>query len=359
MSHQINKPLRLVSLLVPLVLAACSSVPPQPTYDPPVYPAAPDEPRFIFERSLRYNSNIEPLTTANKLRRYATGEVNDIKGLVKPYGVAVHDGRVYVTDTVQRAVVLFDTRNKQYKQFGAEMPGQLYKPVGIDITAQGEIFVADVSARHITVFDLNGNFLRYLGNKEMFRRPAGVAVSNDGSKVYVIDTGGVDNQDHRMLILDPQTGALIKTVGTRGGENGQFNLPLQISSSIDGSVYVVDKGNFRIQVFDADGNYKFSFGTLGRYPGQFFSPKGVSTDTDGNIYVVDTAFGNVQIFNNKGELLMVIGQRGQNSAPGNYMLPAGIDVAEDGRVYIADQFFRKVDVYRPIRLQQDTTTETE
>lgn len=357
MSHQINKSLRKLIILAPLLLAACSSVPPQEVFVPPVYPAAPDEPRFIFERSLRYNTNIEPLTTAKKLRRYATGEVGDIQGLVKPYGVAVHDGRVYVTDTVQRAVIMFDTKNNQYKQFGTETPGQLFKPVGIDISAQGEIFVADVSARHITVFDLDGNFLRFLGKKEMFKRPAGVSVSTDGNKIYVIDTGGVDTQEHHMLILDSQTGEHLKTIGTRGGENGQFNLPLQISSAVDGSVYVVDKGNFRIQAFDADGNYKFSFGTLGRYPGQFFSPKGVSTDADGNIYVVDTAFGNVQIFNDKGELLMVIGQRGQNSAPGNYMLPAGIDVDEDGRVYITDQFFRKVDVYRPVSLQQNATTE--
>ncbi len=358
MPYKINKSLRcLVSLLLPLALAACSTVPPQEVFIPPVYPAAPDEPRFIFERSLRYNTNIEPLTTAKKLRRYATGEVGNIKGLVKPYGVAVQDGRVYVTDTVQRAIIMFDTKNNQYKQFGSEMPGQLFKPVGIDISMQGEIFVADVSARHISVFDLTGNFLRYLGNKEMFRRPSGVSVSRDGSKIYVIDTGGVDNQHHQMLILDSQTGERLKTIGERGGGNGQFNLPLQISTAIDGSVYVVDKGNFRIQAFDADGNYKFSFGTLGRYPGQFFSPKGISTDVDGNIYVVDTAFGNVQIFNNKGELLMVIGQRGQNSAPGNYMLPAGIDVAEDGRVYIVDQFFRKVDVYRPISLQQNSTSE--
>jgi len=358
MSHKINKSLRkLIALLAPLTLAACSSVPPQEVFVPPVYPAAPDQPRFIFERSLRYNSNIEPLTTAKKLRRYATGETDDIKGLVKPYGVAVQNGRVYVTDTVQRSVVMFDINNNIYKEFGREKPGQLFKPVGIDISTQGEIFVADVSARHISVFDLEGSFLRFLGNKAMFKRPAGVSVSSDGSKVYVIDTGGVDTQEHHMLILDSQTGKLLKTIGTRGGEHGQFNLPLQISSAADGTVYVVDKGNFRIQAFDADGNYKFSFGTLGRYPGQFFSPKGVSTDKDGNIYVVDTAFGNVQIFNDKGALLMVIGQRGQNSAPGNYMLPAGIDVDEDGRVYITDQFFRKVDVYRPISLRQDTTTE--
>ncbi len=325
-------------------------------FDPPVYPAAPDEPRFIFERSLRYNTNVEPLTASKKLRRYATGEVDDIKGLVKPYGVAAHNGRVYVTDTVQRSVVMFDISNSSYKEFGNEKPGQLFKPVGIDISSEGEVFVADVSAQRIVVFDSEGTFLRFISGKDHFRRPAGVAVSADASKVYVIDTGGVDSQAHHMFIFDAHSGEHLSTVGQRGSEAGQFNLPLQISSAADGTVYVVDKGNFRIQSFDADGNHLASFGSIGRYPGQFFSPKGVSTDRDGNIYVVDTAFGNTQIFNPAGELLMVIGQRGQSSAPGNYMLPAGIDVDEDGRIYIADQFFRKVDVYKPIGLEEENSS---
>ena len=341
--------------MLPVLLAACSSAPPKEVFEPPVFPAPPDQPRFVFERSLRYNTNVVPLTTSMKLRRYATGEVDDIKGLVKPYGVAVYQGRVYVTDTVQRAVIMFDMPNSRYKEFGTEKPGQLFKPTGVDVSSKGEVFVADVSAQNIAVFDLEGNFLRHIGGKEVFKRPAGVAVSSDGNRLYVVDTGGVDTQEHHLFIFDAQSGELIKTVGKRGNEAGQFNLPLQVSTAKDGTVYVVDKGNFRIQVFDKDGNHKLSFGTIGRYPGQFFSPKGISTDSDGNIYVVDTAFGNVQIFNPAGELLMVIGKRGQSSAPGNYMLPAGIDVDDDGRVYITDQFFRKVDIYKPISLIEENS----
>lgn len=353
MSYQVGLALkRILLLLLPLLLAACGSAPPKETFEPPVYPAPPDEPRFIFERSLRYNTNVEPVTAATKLRRYATGSVDDVKGLVKPFGVAAREGRVYVTDTVQRAVILFDIAGQRYKEFGREKPGQLFKPAGIDISSQGEVFVADVSARRIAVFDLEGNFRRFIGGPDWFQRPAGVAVSNTGDKIYVIDTGGVDSQDHHLFIFDALSGAHIATIGERGNADGQFNLPLQVSGSPDGTIYVVDKGNFRIQAFDEAGRHKLSFGTIGRYPGQFFSPKGVSTDPQGNIYVIDTAFGNAQVFNPAGELLMVIGRRGQTSAPGNYMLPAGIDVDEEGRVYIADQFFRKVDIYKPIGLEE-------
>ncbi len=343
--------LRLITTVsLALLLTACATSTPLPEaeFEPPVYPSPPDTPRFIFERTLRYNSNVESPSRMDELRRYATGVDSDTKGLVKPFGVAAQHGRVYVTDTVQRAVIMFDTKAGQYREFGSDKPAELGKPTGIAISSLNELFVADVSHRRVTVFDLNGKFLRFLGGPALFQRPTGVTVSPDGLELYVVDAGGVDNNDHHMYILDSRSGALVATIGSRGTEPGMFNLPLQVSAAADGTVYVVDKGNFRVSAFNPEGGYLRSFGTIGRYPGQFFSPKGIATDSEGNVYVVDTAFGNVQIFDPQGQLLMVIGQRGQSSRPGNYMLPAGVAVDETGRVYIADQFFRKVDIYRPL-----------
>ena len=351
MPYQINRLARRIPLwLSALLLAACASAPPTPAPPaPPVYPPPPDEPRFIFERTLRYSSNVEPPRAGAGLRRFATGVDETLKGLVKPFGVVASQGRVYVTDSVQRAVVLFDIGGQRYQEIGRTPPGELAKPIGIDLSEiMGELYVADASLRRIVVFDLQGQFKRYIGGPNLFKRPSGVAVSADGQRVYVIDTGGVDTDAHHLYLFDTATADHLKTVGTRGGEPGQFNLPVQLTTSDDGRVHVVDKGNFRVQTFSREGDYLGTFGTIGRYPGQFFSPKGIATDRDGNIYVIDTAFGNVQIFTADGQLLMVLGQRGQSSAPGNYMLPAGIDVDETGRIYVADQFFRKVDIYRPI-----------
>lgn len=158
---------------------------------------------------------------------------------------------------------------------------------------------------------------------------------------YVIDTGGVTTQEHHLYIFNAKTGELEKTIGTRGRGDGDFNLALQVTTAEDGTVYVTDSGNFRVQAFNPDGSHKLSFGTVGRKIGNFARPKGISTDAEGNIYVVDSAFGNFQIFNNKAQLLMYIGQRGQQPYPGLYMLPAGITVDENGRVYLVDQFHRK------------------
>ncbi len=360
MPHQVGRRLTAVAaLLAASLLAGCASAPePAPEFEPPVYPAPPDPPRFIFERTLRYSTNVEKPDRLSRLRRFATGESEQLRGLVKPFDVVARNGRVYVSDTVQRRVVVFDIAGGRYFEFGMEAPGQLYKPIGLDISPQGELFVADVSARRVAVFDLEGNFRRFIGTREQLVRPADVALSPDGSRLYVIDTGGVDSDAHHLQIFDAESGELLATVGSRGKGPGQFNLAVQVAVAPDGTVYVVDKGNFRVQAFDGDGNHLRSFGSVGRYPGQFFSPKGIATDGDGNVYVVDTAFGNVQIFDDQGRLLMVMGQRGQSSRPGNYMLPAGIDVDEAGKVYIADQFFRKVDVYRPIGAGAQALTPT-
>lgn len=348
-------PLRIITAAaLALLLAACTSAPPQPEadFEAPIYPSRPDAPRFIFERTLRYNSNVETPTRMDMLKRYATGAEEDTKGLVKPFGVAVRHGRIYVTDTVQRNVIMFDVEGGHYKEFGSDKPAELSKPTGLAVSSLNELFVADVTHRRIAVFDLDGKFLRFLGGPNLFKRPTGVAVSPDGLKIYVIDAGGVDSTDHHMYILDTLSGSRLASVGGRGSEPGKFNLPLQAATAPDSTVYVVDKGNFRIQAFRHDGRYLRNFGAIGRYPGQFFSPKGIATDAKGNVYVVDTAFGNVQVFDPQGQLLMVIGQRGQSSKPGNYMLPAGIAVDETGRVYIVDQFFRKVDVYRPLTAEE-------
>lgn len=317
------------------------------------YPLPPEPPRFFFERTIRSSFDVKEVTGTDKLKLFATGTLGSATGLGKPYGIAVRKGRIYVTDTVKRGILMFDVPGTEFKIFGTEGPGALTKPIGIDITTEGEIFVADNSAKRIVVFNEDGEFLRAFGDRSILSRPSGVAVSPDGLHAYVIDTGGVSTQEHHLYIFNAKTGELEKTIGTRGRADGEFNLALQVTVANDGTVYVTDSGNFRVQAFNPDGSHKFSFGTVGRKIGNFARPKGITTDAEGNIYVVDSAFGNFQIFNSKAQLLMFIGQRGQQGIPGQYMLPAGITIDEDGRIYLVDQFHRKVDIFRPATIEKD------
>ncbi len=336
--------------LLGLLLAGCAASP-EHRVPPPVFPPPPEEARLIYDGSLRSSKDIEARGFKDVLQQVATGVQIDPAGLGKPYGVAVHKGRIYVTDTQQRAIVLFDLSARRFRLLASEGDGRVIKPMGIDIARNGDLYVADITARQIKVYDAEGRFLRSIGDKRLLRRPSGVALSPDDRRLYVVDTGGLDSDEHHVRVFNPVSGELLQTIGRRGTANGEFNIPLQADTAPDGTLYVVDSGNFRVQAFTPDGRFARSFGSLGRRSGQFSRPKGIAVDPQGNVYVVDTAFGNFQIFDPEGRLLLFVGYRGTSGGPARYMLPAGIDVDEAGRVYVVDQFFRKVDIFRPAGLE--------
>lgn len=337
----------LTAAALALSTAACVSTP-QPKADTSklIWPNA-DEPRFYWEATLRSSQDVVAETGSQRLRRMATGETSTAKSFEKPHGLAAYDGYLFIGDTVSRKVRAFDLRARRYYEFGNEGVGTLAKPMDLTV-ANGQLYVCDSSGKRIVIFGLDGTYKASIGGKEYLERPSSVAVSADGSRIYVVDTGGVDSDKHRLVLFDA-TGRHIKTIGKRGNEPGNFNLPISASVAPNGNVYVVDGGNFRIQVFSPDGRFIKAFGDVGRKSGQFARPKAIAADRDGNVYITDSAFANFQIFNGEGQLLLWVGERGENDEPGRYMLPTGIAVDPiDGRVYVSDQFFRKVDVFRPV-----------
>jgi DNA-binding beta-propeller fold protein YncE len=339
-----------------VLLAGCATAPPQnvAATKPLVFPAAPEDPRFVYERSIRSSGDLIADESASDLRRLVTGEEVRGEPLSKPYAVAVHRGRVFVSDTVSRFVRLFDVpAGKQYRIGDDEGPGQLIKPVGLDVDARGNLYVADIGAKAVVVYGPDRAFLRRIGGDKWFSRLTSVTVDPAGERVYAVDLGGVSSDQHRVRVFDARSGEHLMDIGRRGNGPGEFNLPRDLAIGLGGRLYVVDGGNFRVVVFDKDGRYLQSFGSVGKQYGQFARPKEVAVDRDGNVYVVDAAFGNFQIFNPDGELLLFVGDRSERDGPAKYMLPSGIAVDEDGRVLVVDQWFRKIDVYRPHGLKAD------
>lgn len=337
----------LTLLGVVVALAACSTQREVTEKYQLVWPAPPDPPRYYFERSIVASTDIADETMAQRLQRIATGEDPRAMGLDKPFGICAVDGRIFVGDTVGRRVMVYDIPGKHFYVFGNSGPGILAKPLGMAIDGHDRVYVIDATDKKVKVYDLEGKYITAIGNPTMFDRPSGVAVNRDGSRVYVVDTGGVKSRNHRVRVFDGRTGQHLFDFGKRGTEPGEFNLPNMATTDPEGNVYVTDGGNFRIEKFSPDGKFLMSVGAVGRQPGQFSRPKGVAVDKDGKIFVVDAAFGNFQIFDKKGELLMHVGERNSKGGPGRYLLPAGIAVDNDGRVYFVDQFFRKIEVYRP------------
>lgn len=116
----------------------------------------------------------------------------------------------------------------------------------------------------------------------------------------------------------------------------------------NGTLYVLDAGNFRVQAFDPTGKLRLAFGSMGSGLGSFSRPRAIATDAEGNIYVTDGAFNNVQIFNPRGELLMPLGRLSPQPGPGRYSLIAGVAVDEANRLLILDHYFRKIEIYSRI-----------
>ncbi len=337
-------------------LAACAPVPERAAAPRPAqiaFPEPPDEPRFIYERTLYSSGDVVSESREAELRRMVTGEGRRGTGLQKPYAVAVHQGRIFLSDSVDRFVKVFDVPQGKYFEIGTEEAGRLMKPLGLDVDRAGTLYVADTTLKAVMVYDRDGKFLRKIGDKGVFDRISSVTVDPRGDRLYAVDIGGIDSEKHRVRVFDAHSGKHLFDIGKRGKGPGEFNLPRDLAVGRDGQLYVVDGGNFRVQVFDASGRYLQTFGGVGKQLGNFARPKEIATDAEGNVYVVDTAFGNFQIFNPDGDLLLFIGSRSEQDGPAKYMLPSGIYVDEDGRIYMVDQWFRKVDVFRPASLRPE------
>lgn len=129
--------------------------------------------------------------------------------------------------------------------------------------------------------------------------------------------------------------------GTPGSGQGQFAGNTRLAAGPDGSVYVADPGNNRVQKFTADGAFLTAWGTIGAGPGQLNSPRAVAVGPDGSVYVTDTNNNRVQRFDANGAFLSQWGSTG--AGDGQFQLPTGIAAGPDGSVYVGDSSNRRVE----------------
>lgn len=317
----------------------------------PYWPKPPDPARFIYESVIRSELDIVQESKSDMLRNSVVGlNPRSAMAFKKPYDVAARNGRILVSDSGGEIAHLFDIPQGQLIRIGRAEKGKLQQPSGVTIDTQGNLYVADVKNKYVNMYNATGHFIRSFGSKELFAKPADVAVNKTGDRIYVVDLGGIDSDKHRVTVFDRE-GKMLFTFGKHGNALGDLHLASHIDIGPDGNVYVLDAGNFRVQVFDPDGKYLRSWGKVGMNIGDMARPRGLALDTEGNVYVTDGTFGNFQIFNSQGQLLMWIGNTGQDNKPGQYALPAGIAVDETNHVFVVDQLYTKVEVLR--RLTQD------
>ncbi len=265
------------------------------------------------------------------------------KGMVRPYSIATDStGRIIITDPGARGIHIFDFAKQKYKFLSRADTDKnpLVSPQCVAVDAQDKIYVTDSESGRIFVFDPNGKFERTIGSLKYgegyFKRPTGIAIDSAAQHIYVTDT--LRNQ---IFEMDMQ-GSVLRKIGKLGTGNGEFNYPTELRLYGD-SIAVVDAMNFRVQVLDKNGEFKYAIGKIGDDVGGMFRPKGVGFDSEGHLYVVDGMWSVVQVFNREGQLLYYFGKLGTDR--GAFQLPTGLSIDGQDRVYVVDSFNRRVQVY--------------
>ena len=180
-----------------------------------------------------------------------------------------------------------------------------------------------------------------------FQSPRAVAVASDGS-LYV-----VDSRNDRIQHID-SSGKVLKVWGTHGdvsqggAPGGTFNEPWGIAIAPDGSVFVADTWNYRIQKFTADGKFVLMWGFFGGpadAPGAFYGPRGLAVDSHGHVFVADTGNKRIVIFDSNGNYLTQFGTAGMGLGQLDEPVAVALDAA--GNVYVTDTWNQRVQVFTP------------
>ena len=320
-----------------LALSGCGTIPRE---SPPVifWPLPPAEPRIKYVDYIMGSRDVTgALTGLSKILLF--GEEPEIR-FVKPGFACTNGNTVYVTDIGR--LMLFDYDKKSYIQAATDV---MRNPTGLACLPDGRVIVGDSLFGTLYSISAPDYKSKRFASEAKFTSIGGMAVDAARNRIYIADTKG-----HRIMVTDFE-GNLIKTIGRRGGEPGDFNYPYAVAVGPEGRLYVSDAGNFRIQVLDSEGGYITSFGSVGSQLGRFARPKGIAVDSEGHIYIVDSAFGNFQIFDETGLLYLSVG--GAGSEPGTHLLPSGIHINTEDKIYIVDQMNRRVQIYQYIKHPDD------
>lgn len=257
-----------------------------------------------------------------------------------------HNDRVYVFNRGDHPMIVFDRDGNFLHSWGE---GLFKRPHGLFIGPDETLFCTDDGDHTMRTCTLDGKVLMTLGiagepapymSGEPFHRCTHTALSPQGD-IYVSDGYG----NSRVHKYSPD-GKLLFSWGEPGTDPGQFNIAHNICCDADGWVYVADRENHRVQVFDGNGKYEAQWFNMHRPCGLC-----MGSGTDSNFYVgelgpdmnvnmnVPNIGPRVSIVSNKGETLARLGDLHRGFNPGQFIAPHGLAVDRHGDIYVGEVSF--------------------
>lgn len=252
------------------------------------------------------------------------------KSFGEAVGLAINSHQhVFVCNRGPEKVMEFDDSGNFVRSIG---DGFFKSAHGLRIDADDNIWVTDVDQHLVFRFNPKGQITLVLGrinnagewlksyNIPLFNRPADIAFDSD-KNVYVADGYG----NSRVVKFD-KNGNFQKTWGVKGTGKGEFNLVHNIIIDPKNTVYVVDRENKRIQIFNTDGEYLREWNNIG-------SP--YSLIISGSFaYITDGVSGVISKLDLTGKVIAQYGQTGK--AVGQFLMPHGIAVSSTNKLFVAD-----------------------
>jgi DNA-binding beta-propeller fold protein YncE len=264
---------------------------------------------------------------------------------VASVGVDRHDN-LYVFSRGEHPMTVFNRDGNFLRSWG---DGLFRRPHGIHMGPDDTIYCTDEGDHSVRKCTLEGKVLLEIGipgngapymSGDPFNRCTHTALSPQGD-IYVSDGYG----NARVHKYTPD-GKLVTSWGGSGTDRGQFNLPHNITCDSDGWVYVADRENHRVQVFDRNGKYETQWNNLHR-PSALYMPPGrcpiCYIGECGPVMNVNRKAPNlgprVTVVDNKGNQLARLGALHGGDKPGQFISPHGIAVDSHGDIYVGEVSF--------------------
>jgi DNA-binding beta-propeller fold protein YncE len=260
--------------------------------------------------------------------------------LNKPMDVTKIGNNVYVTDTKNNQVQVFDQSGKFVLKFGkvGTEKGQFQFPYGIAGDKNENIYVADLYNGNISIFNTKGEFIKYFPDQEkLIQSPGGLRIYND--KLYVTDI-----KANKLFVFNLDGKKLLEIGGAGQGE-GQFIAPNAVAVDKDNQIYVTDSGNNRVEVFSKDGKFiKIINGSAdGKGDPIFVNPRGVAVDSKGTVYVVSNMSHNIYAYDKDGKQVRILGGMGTDN--GQLYLPNGLFIDDRDSIFVTDTLNQRVSIF--------------
>lgn len=265
---------------------------------------------------------------------------NGVGQMIQPSGLAVDpSGNIYVADTGNSRILLFDRNGRYLRQMGGFGfgTGQFARPQGVAATGL-DVFVADFQNRSVQRFDRSLNHVGTLSgdpavrpDTPIFARPWGIGISGLGD-IFITDN------DTEEVVRMTTSGQVATRFGGFNEGRGRLREPTGIAVGRNGQVYVADTGNSRVAVFDGFGGFLRQIGT-----GTLSYPRGVTLGGAARVFVADTGNSRIVILTDQGELLLSYGAEG--AGIGSFNGPSDIAVFDEKFVLVADTENHRIQVF--------------